>query len=91
MTVYQFENREEALQFCKETDGDKALLERNGEVFVRVEDGKDDSEAPGVKIDADDEPQEDEPQEDEPQEDDAQEDDAQEDDNDASEEEDNDD
>ena len=86
MTVYQFENREEALQFCKETDGDKALLERNGEVFVRVEDGKDDSEAPVVKIEADDEPHEDEPQEDEPQEDD-----AQEDENDASEEEDNDD
>ena len=86
MTVYQFENREEALQFCKETDGDKALLERNGEVFVRVEDGKDDSEAPVVKIEADDEPQEDAPQED-----DALEDDAQEDENDASEEEDNDD
>jgi hypothetical protein len=86
MTVYQFENREEALQFCKETDGDKTLMERNGEVFVRVEDGKDDSEAPVVKIEADDEPQEDEPQED-----DAQEDDAQEDENDASEEEDNDD
>ena len=81
MTVYKFENREEALQFCKETDGDKALLERNGEVFVRVEDGKDDSEAPVVKIEADDELEEDEPQEDEPQEDE----------NDASEEENNDD
>ena len=81
MTVYQFETREEALQFCKETDGDKALLERNGEVFVRVDDGKDDSEAPVVKIEADDAPQEDEPQED----------DAQEDENDASEEENNDD
>jgi len=86
MTVYKFENREEALQFCKETDGDKALLERNGEVFVRVEDGKDDSEAPVVKIEADDELEEDEPQEDEPQEDE-----PQEDENDASEEENNDD
>ena len=81
MTVYHFKNREEALKFCKETDGDKTLMERNGQVFVHVADGKDDSEAPVVEIEADDEREEDEPQDDDPQEDE----------NDASEEENNDD